>query len=400
MSVELMIPIGICMAAFTVWLLAILSSVSMRRLGCLVEKARKMPVNNDGEDSLPPITVIVTAHDQQAELRRNLPLILDQYYPCFEVIVVDMASKDGTKDLLEHLEEDYHNLRHTFTPTTSRDISLTRLAITLGMKAATHPWVLVTQADCTPISHSWILHMANALCHHRSAEMVLGYTRNTGQGAYKRRLQHFHLWQQMLAIPFAARHGAYRNAGENILYSRDLFMRHMGFANDATLLTGATDIMVNRNSTRDNTTICVHSEAILERHLTDERRLWKQERLFFQETRTHFLRRHLYRLKYAYRVCIHTLNHILLIAAMVAGIILGVQTNPLWFIATGVSLLLGITHLIVQGQSYNHTARLIDDRRQNAIITSWYIALTPLWDISAWLRHKFTSRRQFRKKYI
>lgn len=400
MSIEMIINSGICLAAFIVWLLAILSSVSMRRLGCLVEKARKMPVKNDGEDSLPPITVIVTAHDQQAELQRNLPLILEQYYARFEVIVVDMASKDGTKDLLERLEEDHRNLRHTFTPSTSRDISLNRLAITLGMKAATYPWVLITQADCAPVSHSWILHMANALCHHRSAKMVLGYTRNTGHGLSKRRLQHFHLWQQMLAIPYAERHGAYRNAGENILYSRELFMQHMGFASDATLLTGATDIMVNRNSTKDNTTICVHSEAVLERHLTNERRQWKQERLFFQETRTHFRRRHLYRLRYAYRVGIHILNHIMLVATMALGTVLGMQVDPLWHIATGTALFLGIIHLIVQSQSYNHTARLIDDRHQNAILTSWYIAMTPLWDISAWLSHKFTSSRQFRKKYI
>lgn len=400
MSIEMMITSGICLAAFIVWLLAILSSVSMRRLGCYVEKSRKMPLKNDNNESLPPITVIITAHDQQAELQRNLPLILEQYYPNFEVIVVDMASKDGTKDLLERLEEDHRNLRHTFTPATSRDISLTRLAITLGMKAATYPWVLITQADSTPVSHSWILHMANALCHHRSAEIVLGYTRNTGRGLSQRRLQHFHLWQQMLAIPYAAHHGAYRNAGENILYSRDLFMQHMGFASDATLLTGATDIMVNRNSTKDNTAICVHSEAILERHLTNERLQWKQERLFFQETRTHFRRRHLYRLKYAYRIAIQCLNHIMLLATMAIGIILGTKADPLWYIAAGMALLLGFTHFLVQSQSYNHTARLIDDRHQNAFLTSWYIAMTPFWDLSAWLRHKFTSSRQFRKKYI
>lgn len=397
MPIETIVNLGICTAAFIAWLLSILSSVSMRRLGRLVVKARKLPLN---EAELPPITVIVTAHNQEAELQRNLPLILEQIYPDFEVIVVDMASKDGTKDLLEKLEEDHHNLRHTFTPPTSRDISQMRLAITLGMKAASNKWVLITQADCAPVSHSWILHMANALKHHRSAQIVLGYSRYTDCAFGRRKLQHFNLWQQMLALPYAARHGAYRSGGDNILYSKELFMQHQGFASNANLLTGATDIMVNRNSTKDNTTICVHSEAILSRKAPKEKRMWAQERLFFQETRTHFRRRHLYRLMYAYRVCIHFLCQTLLAAAMVVGIVVGTIEDPMWFIATGAAVVLGLTHLIVQGVCYNYTARLADDRTQNFLLTEWKISLTPFWDIAAWLRHKFTSSRHFRKKYI
>ena len=397
MPIETVINISICLAAFVVWLLAVISSVSMRRLGRLVEKSRQLPVN---QDAAPPISIIVTAHNQENDLRRNLPLILEQYYPDFEVIVVDMASKDGTKDLLERLEEDHHNLRHTFTPDTSRDISLSRLAITLGMKAASHKWVLITQADCAPISHLWVRHMANALSHHRSAEIVLGYTRYTDNMHRLGKMVHFNLWQQMQALPFATRHGAYRSGGDNILYSKELFMRHQGFASSATLLTGATDIMVNHNSTKNNTTVCVHADAILSKNLLNEKRKWMQERVFFQETRTHFHRRYLYRLRYAYRVFIHMLNHLMLALAMAVGIIVGTAEDPLWYIAAGGAFLLGLIHFLVQGSCYNFTSRLTDDRKQNHLLTAWYISLTPLWDITAWLKHKFTSNRQFRKKYI
>lgn len=369
----------------------------MRRLGRFVTKARQLPVKTD---ELPPISVIVTTHNQEVELRHNLQLILDQYYPSFEVIVVDMASKDGTKNFLEKMEEDHPNLRHTFTPPTSRDISLSRLAITLGMKAASHPWVLITTADCAPVSHSWILHMANARCHHRSAQLVLGYTRYHQLGQKQGKMQHFNLWQQMMALPYAAKHGAYRTGGENIIYSRDLFMQHQGFASSATLLTGATDIMVNHHSKRDNTTVCVQSDAVLSKNIQNVKRAWKQERLFFQETRTHFHRRFLYRAEYALRVFIHFAMQALLISAMVVGIVVGMAENPLWYIASGIALVLWFIHLITQGLCYNFTAKLVDDRKQNFLLTEWYITLTPLWDLNAWIRHKFTSSRKFRKKYI
>ncbi len=397
MPIETIINIAICASAFVVWLLAVFSSVSMRRLGRLVEQARKQSVKHS---ELPPISVIVTTHNQASDLQRNLPLILEQYYPSYEVIVVDMASKDNTKDILERYEEEYHHLRHTFTPNTSRDISLTRLAITLGMKSASHRWILVTQANCAPISHSWLLHMANALCLHRSAQMVLGYTRFDAQRHGDRRIQHFNLWQQMLALPYATKHGAYRTGGDNFIYDRDLFMQHQGFASSATLLTGATDIMVNRNSTKHNTTVCVHPEAVLGRPTPQEARFWAQERMFFQETRTHFKRKFLYRLTYGYKVLIHMLNQIMLALAIAVGVIVGQTEDPLWYIASGVAFLLGFTHFIVQGTSYNFTSHIIEDRKQNFFLTAWYISVTPLWDISAWLRHKFTSEKQFRKKYI
>ncbi len=398
MAQETLINIGICSATFIIWVLAILSSVSMRRLGCLVTKARKLPLKHDQD--LPPITIVVTSHNQEADLQRNLPMFLNQYYPNFEVIVVDIASKDGTKDLLEHMEEEHRNLRHTFTPSTSRDISRGRLAITLGMKSATNPWVLVTKAEYTPISHNWLLHMVNTLSHHRAAEIVLGYARYSNGNFVRRKIQHFNLWQQMLALPYALKNGAYRTGGDNILYNRNLFMQHQGFASSATLLAGEMDILVNRNSTRNNTAICIHPESILSHNEPSERRLWKQERIFFQETRTHFSRKYRYRMEYAYRVLIHLLNRLMLLMTITLGVYFGYNEEPLWYIASAIAFVLGLTHFIVQGACYNYTAKMVDDRKQNYILTSWYISLTPLWDISAWIRHKFTSNKQFRKKYI
>lgn len=397
MTYELLICLSICLTTFLVWILAIISSVSMRRLGRLVTMSRSLPVS---QDELPPISIIITSNNQEYELRQNLPLILDQYYPNFEVIVVDMASKDGTKDLLETMEEEYVRLRHTFTPKTSRDVSLTRLAITLGMKAATNPWVIITSADCTPISHTWVLHMANVLKQNRAAKIVMGYTRYDRLDSYaKRKAQHFWLWQQMKALTYASKHGAYRSAGDNILYSRDLFMEHQGFASHANLLTGATDIMLNLNSTKHNLAICTHPEALLCKSAPKSSHQWKQERLFFQETRKHFRRKHLYRMRYAYRVLLHSLYHLLLLASIGVGICEG-QTDTRWYAAIGGAVLLALIHLVVQGNSYNYTARLIDDRTQNHFSTALFISLTPFWDLASWLSHKCTSEKQFRKKFI
>ena len=52
----------------------------------------------------PPLSIILCVENQVEYLRENISSILQQDYPNFEVIVVDIASDDGTKEYLEYLE--------------------------------------------------------------------------------------------------------------------------------------------------------------------------------------------------------------------------------------------------------------------------------------------------------
>ena len=57
--------------------------------------ARCKKKNKEGDmpdDVKPGVSVIVYAHNQGEALRRNLPSLLDNDYPNFEVIVVDDTS--------------------------------------------------------------------------------------------------------------------------------------------------------------------------------------------------------------------------------------------------------------------------------------------------------------------
>ena len=47
-----------------------------------------------------PVSVIICAHDEEANLRELVPLLLAQSHPEFEIIVVDDRSNDGTFDFL------------------------------------------------------------------------------------------------------------------------------------------------------------------------------------------------------------------------------------------------------------------------------------------------------------
>lgn len=343
---------------------------------------------------LPGISVIVTAHDQCDELRRNLPLILNQIYPNFEVLVVDMNSQDGTEKLLEKMEEEYHNLRHTFTPATGRDISTQRLAITLGVKASTYPWFALTQADCTPISHQWLRRMGESIANHRAAEMAIGYTRYPQPRNYTERRQNFHhLWQEMHILRYAPKHGAYRNEGTNLVYKKELFLSHQGFASHANLLMGATDIMINQNSTMNNTAVCLHPEAIMQQDIP-VRKKWIQDRLYFEETKRHFTHKWFFRLRYYGSIILHALLVTLLLSSLVLAIL---QQE---YVVAGIVIILSLLHTALQGIMLNATSKALNDRYINHVQTAWFIHLLPFWHLRILMQYIFGNKQKYRKKYI
>ena len=104
---------------------------------------------------MPPLSVILCARNEADNLRKILPAILEQDYPQFEVIVINDAPTDETEDVLGFMEEKYPHLYHSFTPDSARYISHKKLALTLGIKASKHDWLVFTETNCMPASIIW-----------------------------------------------------------------------------------------------------------------------------------------------------------------------------------------------------------------------------------------------------
>lgn len=374
-----------------VWILSILRCLAYRHLANIVEKSR---MQSCPDDELPAFTVIITSHNQSDCLKRHLPLIITQIYPNFEVLVVDMNSTDDSEKVLEQLEAEYPNLRHTFTPSTSRDISTQRLAITLGIKGASNPWIVLTQADCCPISHLWLRRLGESIKGHRSAEIALGYTRyKKAKGYTEQKMYFYRLWQQMKTLKYTPKHGIYRCDGTNMAYKKELFLSHQGFASHSNLLMGATDIMVNQQSTKDNSVVFVHPEAIVEQQMPGHKH-WVQDRLYFQESRRHFKNTWFYRMRSAASIILHALLMLTLIASITVAIL-----NEEYVIA-GVAASLWVIHTIMQGLSFNTTAKALNDQGYSHLKIGWFIHLLPFWHLRVWLQYTFGNKKKYRKKYI
>lgn len=344
---------------------------------------------------MPPVSIIITAHEQCDVLRRHLPAFLEQDYPAdYEVIVVDMNSTDDTLPMLENLQRRNPNLHIVCLPDSARDVSPLRLALTLGIRSASNEWLVLSKADCIPASPHWLSHMISTCEARPETQIVLGQSRFVdGHGWHGLRCRFFRARQQWLHLHYAKRNGAYRCDGTNLCYRRSLFFEHRGFADHANLLAGATDIMVNHHSTARNTAVCTDPEAIILQDTPRNPDWWSRERLFFMETRRHFRHTFSYRLTYCLAAVLPWVCTLLIATIVVVGLI---YHN---YIAVGLSLLVWLMYMGYITFSFNRHLKSIGEP---SIIASLplLLHLVPLWDTAAWLRWVFADKYIFKKRFI
>ena len=340
--------------------------------------------------SLPSVAVVIVAQEEADKLRKHLPLFLEQHYPAdYQVIVVDIHSSDDTLKLLEEMEAAYLHLSHSSIPASARDISMQRLAMTLGMKTACNEWVVFTQADCYPETGEWLLNFMNTELQGKNA--IIGFTKYVqGNSWMMKKRQFFRLWQQMLWLPFATNHHPYRADDTILAYRKDYFFEHNGFASDSKLQVGAATLLVNKNISRQQCAVSIGRKAIL---LQDNPlpHTWPQEEVFFMETRRHTTYKCLYRTWYAIKVFLP----LLFTLSTIVCCLLWLQNE----IVLGILTALWISIYIIRDIYFRKTTKQFDIKSYHLTLP-YFCSMIPLWDIQAWLKWRFTNKREFRKKFV
>ncbi len=209
-----------------------------------------------------PISVVISARNEANNLRENLPAILEQNYPDFEVVVVNDCSYDTSDLVLEEFKEKWPHLKIVTITEHARFKTGKKFALTLGIKAAKNEHLLFTDADCKPSSGNWITRMAANFT--EGVQIVLGYSPYTRTSNFLNSFIRFETIKTAINYFSAAIIGdAYMGIGRNMGYTKSLFFGAKGFAAHMHVLSGDDDLFVNQNATPDNTAIEIHSEAFM-----------------------------------------------------------------------------------------------------------------------------------------
>ncbi len=211
-------------------------------------------------ENLPPVSVIICAHNEQSNLQTFLPKILEQEYPEYEVIVVDDYSSDESKWVLQALMAKYPHLRMVEIKEHIQLKHSKKFALTLGIKAAKYEHLLMTDADCEPQSTAWLKEMGGA--YSSSKEIVLGYSPYFKKKGFLNKLIRFETTHTAMSyLSYALKGNPYMGVGRNLSYLKSLFFRGKGFNAHMHIKSGDDDLFVNQNATKQNVNIAIAPEA-------------------------------------------------------------------------------------------------------------------------------------------
>lgn len=247
--------------------------------------------NRPASSETPPVSVVIAARNEYYNLMRNLQAILEQDYPSFEVVLVNDASDDETEDFLKGMVLKYPHLNVVSIRSELNRHRGKKFPLALGIKAARHEILVLTDADCMPASPQWLRHMVSEFSDKISVVLGYGgYSRSKGLLNTLIRWETVHIAMQYFGHALAGQ--PYMGVGRNLAYRKSLFMQSGGFASHYHLSGGDDDLFVNHQAKGRNTRICVHPDA---RTLSTSARGWS---FWLRQKRRHLSTGFYYRFKH------------------------------------------------------------------------------------------------------
>ena len=217
--------------------------------------------NKETKKQLKPISVIICAKNEADNLIEFLPSIINQKYPDFEIVLINDASTDKTLEIMENFRKENSNIKIVNVENNEAFWGNKKYALTLGIKAASNDLLLFIDADCKPISNSWIEEMSTNFSKEKS--IVLGY------GKYEPKkyslvnlLVRFEtLLTAIQYFSYAKIGSPYMAVGRNLAYKKDEFFKVNGFINHMNIRSGDDDLFIQDAANKQNTAICTSKKS-------------------------------------------------------------------------------------------------------------------------------------------
>jgi poly-beta-1,6-N-acetyl-D-glucosamine synthase len=289
-----------------------------------------------------PVSIVICARNEAENLTNNLPLILEQDYPDFEVVVVNDCSDDNTQAVLEKFQEEYPRLKTTLIKHDEKFTHGKKLALTLGVKGAKNEWLLLTDADCQPSGKQWLSTMQRNFTD--TTEVVLGYGGFNKEKGFLNKLIRFDtLFIALQYLSFAIIKIPYMGVGRNLAYRKSTFIRNKGFATHAHLQSGDDDLFVNEVSNGKNTTVEFDAKSYTRSIPKKKFKQWTNQK------RRHFSTSSHYKFRFKFLLGAELFSRLLFYASIILLII-----NPTtWIIGVSAYIFRLIIQLIIFNGAMN-----------------------------------------------
>ena len=198
---------------------------------------RKIPVKRKTVPGFPGVSILIAHKDQSHLLIANLPSVLQQDYPEFEVIIVDDHSAAPAFEALESFARGDERIRLVRSAGKGK-----KAALNTGVQAARYDVVLCTDADCRPMTPLWIKSMEAS---RKGNAYVLGYSPYAFRKGWLNQIIRFEtIMTAIQYFSWATLGRPYMGVGRNLLYRKEAFLQVNPFENNGGVIYGDDDTIV------------------------------------------------------------------------------------------------------------------------------------------------------------
>lgn len=219
---------------------------------------RKVKIKEFHKSALPPLSILVCARNEAQNLAANVPFLLKQEYPEFEILLVNDGSTDETAAVIDAFSANNPNVRVLHIKAKADTRSGKKQALTTAIAAARYEHLLFIDADCRPRTPYWAQEMAQGL--DTGKQIVLGYGSyaTVNNNLLNNVIRFETLLTAMQYFGYANRKNPYMGVGRNLGYTKTLFYAQNGFSAHHDVPSGDDDLFVNAAATA-TTVSCVYT---------------------------------------------------------------------------------------------------------------------------------------------
>lgn len=234
-----------------------------------------------------PISVVICARNEARALERLIPVLMQQDHRTFELVIVNDRSEDDTWEILEWMKPQYERLRLVNIQADEKFNYGKKIALGVGMRAAKHKHVLLTDADCVPAGNDWISTMAAGFRNGRS--IVIGHSPYALQPGLANVLERYDGSAKAAQyMSFAMAGLPYMGVGRNLAYTTEVFFNARDARRGNHLMSGDDDLFINAVARARNTAVVADPRSFMTTVPTPDIATWIRRKRRHYTTAAHY----------------------------------------------------------------------------------------------------------------
>lgn len=296
-----------------------------------------------GEGKSGPISLFVTLRNEEENIKKTLPPLLELQRPDFELVAVDDFSQDNTLSLLGLFRQRYKRLKISSLSQETR--FSVKLSQNVALKSAQNDWVMYIPVSMSDPNENWLSGFAEKTGSETGKNLIVGYsTVARGRGFFNLLYRIENFMQQVRSAGYISCAVPFVYSEENIAFRKEKYFELNGYGHKLKEPYANLELIVNSFIKKSGTVL----------HFCPGSTLRKEEVItksgYFELLKKSFrIEQHLPLWKRLFLV-IDDFTALLFLPALALVLVLFVPLWPLLLVLTGAMLL---AHLVIIKISLN-----------------------------------------------